>query len=188
MYLTLEATPCTTTVAEEELVKGMEGASRPTHFCGVTTVVAKLFNVVCPDVAVFGAKDYQQAAVVRRMVRDLFFPVKVVVEPTVRERDGLALSSRNAYLSGEERREAVVLHEAWQFARRRVREARGKLSAVRLRDAVTRRIEARPLARVDYVAFVDPETLVPLKTVGQGAHLALAVWIGKTRLIDNGQL
>jgi len=188
MYRTLEATPCTTTVVEEELVKGMEGASRPAHFRGVTTVVAKLFNLVCPNVAVFGAKDYQQAAVVRRMVRDLCFPVKVVVGSTVRERDGLALSSRNAYLSREERREAAVLYQVWQFARRRVRKARGKLSAGRLRDAVVQRIGGCSQARVDYVAFVDPETLAPLKTVGRGAHLALAVWIGKTRLIDNGRL
>jgi pantoate--beta-alanine ligase len=166
----------------------MEGASRPTHFSGVTTVVAKLLNIVRPDVAVFGAKDFQQAAVVRRMVRDLFFPVKVVVAPTVRERDGLALSSRNAYLSAEERREAVVLYQAWQFARRRVRGAKGKLSAEQLGDAVTRKIEACPHARVDYVAFVDPGTLAPLEAVGRGAQLMLAVRMGETRLIDNGRL
>jgi pantoate--beta-alanine ligase len=188
MYGTRGLGRSTTVVAEEELTKGMEGASRPTHFRGVTTVVAKLFNVVGPDVAVFGAKDYQQAAVVGRMARDLFFPVKVVVSPTVRERDGLALSSRNAYLSGEERREAVVLYEALRYARRRVRAAQGRVSAVRLREAVVRLVAGRAGARLDYVAFVDPETLAPLQRVGRGARMALAVWLGKTRLIDNGRL
>jgi pantoate--beta-alanine ligase len=177
-----------TYVVEESLSQGMEGASRPTHFRGVTTVVAKLFHLVMPDVAVFGSKDFQQAAVVRRMVRDLNFPVRLVVLPTVREPDGLALSSRNQYLSAEEREQARVLSLALKEARRSVRAASGPVAAGRLKARVRRLLETRPAARVDYVEFFDPDTLRPLRRVGRGAQLALAVYIGRTRLIDNCRL
>ena len=177
-----------TWVTEEKLSQAMEGRSRPGHFRGVATVVAKLFNIVQPDVAVFGAKDWQQAAIVRRMVRDLNFPLKLIVAPTRREEDGLAMSSRNAYLKGDLRRQAVVLSQALAAARRAVRASRGPVEALRLRKALTRLIEQQPEARVDYIEFFEPDTLAPLARVGRGAHLALAVFVGRTRLIDNGGL
>ncbi len=177
-----------TYVVEETLSRGMEGASRPTHFRGVTTVVAKLFNLVLPDVALFGAKDYQQAAVVRRMVRDLNFPVRIVVAPTVREPDGLALSSRNQYLDAATRPQAAILWRALEAVRHRVRRARRGLPAARLTRLVRELVATCPAARLDYVAFFDPETLQPVRTVRRGAHMALAVWLGTTRLIDNARL
>jgi pantoate--beta-alanine ligase len=188
MYPGGKATRFSTFVVEEQLSLGMEGASRPTHFRGVATVVAKLFNLVQPEFAVFGAKDWQQAAVVQRMTRDLAFPVQVVVAPTTREPDGLAMSSRNRYLSAGERAQAVALHQALEQARRTVRAARGGLPAARLKAELKRLIETRPAARVDYLEFFDPRTLKPLARVRRGAHLALAVFIGSTRLIDNGRL
>ena len=177
-----------TYVVEESLSKGMEGDTRPGHFRGVATVVAKLFNIVLPDVAVFGAKDCQQAAVVKRLVRDLNFPVKIVVAPTVREADGLALSSRNKYLSSEERQQAVALWQAIQQARATVRGSKGGVSANRLRSELKWLIETRPAARVDYIEFFDPETLRPAAKIRRGMHAALAVFVGKTRLIDNARL
>jgi pantoate--beta-alanine ligase len=188
MYPQDNATGFSTYVVEERLSQGMEGASRPTHFRGVTTVVAKLFNLVQPDVAVFGAKDWQQAAVVQRMTRDLAFALKVVVAPTMREPDGLAMSSRNRYLSADERAQAVALSQALQEARRAVRAARASLPAARLKAELKWLIETRPAARVDYLEFFDPRTLKPLERVSRGAHLALAVFVGETRLIDNGRL
>lgn len=175
-----------TYVVEETLSRGMEGASRPTHFRGVTTVVAKLFNLVLPDVAVFGAKDWQQAAVVQRMVEDLNFPLRIIVAPTHRERDGLAMSSRNKYLNAEERAQATVLSRAIQRAREVVR--RKPIAATKLKAELVRLIAREPLARLDYVEFFDTETLQPVKLVQRGSHLALAVFFGKTRLIDNGAL
>jgi pantoate--beta-alanine ligase len=177
-----------TYVVEEALSKGLEGAARPTHFRGVTTVVAKLFNLVLPEVAVFGAKDYQQGLVIRRMARDLNFGVRVLVTPTHRERDGLALSSRNGYLSESERAQAVVLWQAIKEARRAVRSSRTGVSAAQLIRELTWLIETRPAARVGYVAFFDPETLEPVERVRAGVHMALAVQVGKTRLIDNGRV
>jgi pantoate--beta-alanine ligase len=177
-----------TYVVEERLSQRMEGASRPTHFRGVTTVVAKLFNVVQPDVAVFGAKDFQQAAVIRRMVRDLNFPVKLLVAPTVREADGLALSSRNRYLTGALRRQAAVLSRAIDRARQTVLSGAGRLRAAGLRRDLKAYIERQPDARVDYIEFFDPETLRPVREVQRGTHLALAVFVGTTRLIDNAAL
>jgi len=175
-----------TYVVEERLSRGMEGASRPTHFRGVATVVAKLFNLVLPDMAVFGAKDWQQAAVVRRMVADLNFPVKIIVAPTVRERDGLALSSRNKCLTPDQRAQATVLHRALQRARAAVN--RRAVPAAQLKADLARFIALQPLARLDYVEFFDPDTLTPVSRVRRRSHLALAVFFGKTRLIDNGQL
>ncbi len=177
-----------TYVAEERLARLMEGKSRPTHFRGVTTVVAKLFNIVQPEVAVFGAKDYQQAAIVKRMVRDLNFPLKIVVTPILREADGLAMSSRNKYLTGDLRGQAVVLWLAMQRARAAARKAARPLPAARLKAELKRFIERAPAARLDYVEFFEPETLAPVSEVTGGVHMALAVFVGKTRLIDNTRL
>ena len=175
-----------TYVVEEQLSQGLEGAARPTHFRGVTTVVAKLFNCVLPEVAVFGAKDWQQAAVVKRMVANLNFPLKIVVAPTVRERDGLALSSRNRYLDAAQRAQATILHHAIQRAQAAVK--RQAQSAAQLKADLKKFITTAPLARLDYVEFFDPETLAPVTKVFCGAHIAIAVFFGKTRLIDNGRL
>lgn len=176
-----------TYVVEENLSQRMEGASRPTHFRGVTTVVAKLFNIVQPDVAVFGQKDFQQAAVIRRMVRDLDFPVHVIVAPTVREKDGLAMSSRNKYLEGDLRRQAIVLRRAIDMARATLKKFR-RISSAELKADVEKVIESEPDARLDYVEFFDPETLVPVAEATGGVQMALAVFVGKTRLIDNERL
>ena len=177
-----------TFVAEETLSRGMEGKSRPTHFRGVTTVVAKLFNIVQPELAVFGAKDYQQAAIVKRMVRDLNFPLKIVVAPIRREADGLAMSSRNKYLTGDLRAQALVLSRSLQMARAGVRQSSRPIPGSRYKAALKRFIERAPTARVDYVEFFDPDTLVPVPSVTRGTQMALAVFIGKTRLIDNARL
>jgi pantoate--beta-alanine ligase len=166
----------------------MEGKSRPTHFRGVTTVVAKLFNIVQPELAVFGAKDYQQAAVVNRMVRDLNFPLKIVVAPILREADGLAMSSRNKYLVGDLRAQALVLRRSLEKARTEVRKSSRPVPAARLKAELKQFIERAPAARVDYVEFFDPDTLVPAPSVTRGTQMALAVFIGKTRLIDNARL
>jgi pantoate--beta-alanine ligase len=175
-----------TYVAEETLSKRMEGATRPTHFRGVTTVVAKLFNIAQPDVAVFGAKDFQQAAIVQRMVRDLNFPIEIVVAPIVREPNGLALSSRNKYLSNEQKTQALVLSKA--IARARELVFQGPVSSATVREAVATIIATAPEARLDYAEFFDPQTLEPSAQARKGVHMALAVYVGKTRLIDNGAL
>ena len=188
MYPAQTSAAFSTYVTEQTLSRGMESASRPTHFRGVITVVAKLFNIVLPDVAVFGAKDSQQAVVVQRMVRDLNFPVKIIIAPTVRDRDGLAMSSRNKYLSADERAQAVALWQAIQQARHAVRTVRRGVPASRLRAELTWLIETRPAARVDYLEFSDPRTLQPVRQVLPGTHMALAVFVGKTRLIDNARL
>lgn len=177
-----------TYVTEQSLSRVMEGAARPTHFRGVTTVVVKLFNVALPDFAVFGAKDFQQSAVVRRMVRDLDIPVRIVVAPTYREPDGLAMSSRNKYLEGNLRAQAVVLWRAIQRVRVALRTRSRGVSAQQLKTDLKGFIDREPAARLDYVEFFDPETLRPMLKVTAGTHMALAVFIGQTRLIDNGRL
>jgi len=177
-----------TYVVEEQLSQGMEGASRPTHFRGVTTIVAKLFNIVLPSVAVFGAKDYQQAAVVKRMVRDLNFPLKIEVAPIFREPDGLAMSSRNKYLTGNLRDQAVVLSRAIKKVQVALRQNSRPVRGAKLKSELSKFIRQQPAARLDYVEFFDPHTLLPLRTVSPGTHMALGVFIGKTRLIDNGPL
>jgi pantoate--beta-alanine ligase len=178
-----------TYVVEEKLSRTMEGVSRPTHFRGVTTVVAKLFNIVQPDVAVFGQKDFQQAAVICRMARDLNFPVRVIISPTLREPEGLAMSSRNKYLEGDLRRQALVLRRALDAARAAIKKSESKkVSAAGLKATIKKLIETEPDARLDYVEFFDPETLVPLAEVSRGTQMALAVFVGKTRLIDNERL
>ena len=175
-----------TYIVEERLSQRMEGAARPSHFRGVTTVVAKLFNLVSPNVAVFGAKDWQQAAIVKRMTRDLNFPVKIIVAPTVRAPDGLALSSRNQYLNAAQREQAMILHRTLQRARDAVR--RKHVLATRLKTDLKKFIASAPLARLDYLEVFDPNTLTPVITAKQGMQIALAVFFGPTRLIDNGRL
>ncbi len=175
-----------TYVTEENLSQGMEGASRPTHFRGVTTVVAKLFNIVQPDVAVFGQKDFQQAAVIKRMVADLNFQVKIVVAPTGREVDGLAMSSRNKYLTPGQREQSVVLSLALDLAQSLVR--KGPVSVEKLKRAVKDFLKVAPEAQLDYVEVFDPETLRPVRQAMRGSQMALAVFFGKTRLIDNAAL
>jgi pantoate--beta-alanine ligase len=177
-----------TYVVEENLSRGMEGASRPTHFRGVATVVAKLFNIVQPTVAVFGAKDYQQAAIVKRMVRDLNFPLEIEVAPIYRETDGLAMSSRNRYLKGAARLRATVLWHAIEKVHAALCKSSKALPAVELKREVKTMVEREPSARLDYVEFFEPNTLEPVSHVGHGTHMALAVFIGKTRLIDNSRL
>ena len=177
-----------TYVVEETLAGRMEGASRPTHFLGVTTVVAKLFNIVLPDVAVFGAKDWQQAAIIKRMVGDLNYPVKIIIAPTIREADGVAMSSRNKFLVRNLRPQAVDLSRAIKSVREMVNASAKTISAARLKASVLKIISTAPDARLDYVEFFDPETLLPQKQVTRGSHMALAVFVGKTRLIDNGRL
>jgi len=188
MYPAKPGAKFSTYVVEDALSRGMEGISRPTHFRGVATVVAKLFNIVRPDIAVFGAKDFQQAAIVKRMARDLDFPVNIIVAPTVREPDGLALSSRNKYLSADERAQAVALWQAIRQARQIVRASTQPIPASRLNSELKWLIETRPAARVDYIEFFDPDTFQPVAKVGRGAHMALAVLVGRTRLIDNGRI
>lgn len=185
MYPGRAAGRYSTWVVEEALGREMEGAARPGHFRGVTTVVAKLFHLALPDVAVFGAKDWQQAAVVRRMTADLNFPVRIVVAPTVREPDGLAMSSRNRRLTPAQRAQAAALHRALRGVRAEVRRASTGVSAARLRELVAAEIHAQPEARLEYVAFFDGRTLVPVDPVRPGAHAALAARVGATRLIDN---
>ena len=172
-----------TFVEVENLTEGLCGASRPGHFRGVTTVVSKLFNIVQPDVAVFGQKDFQQAAVIQRMVHDLNLPVEIMVAPIVREADGLAMSSRNTYLSPEQRTASLVLYRSLKLAEERV--AAGERRAAQLRQALVDFIGAEPLASIDYVEVVDAESLKPLADLQGRVLIALAVRFGSTRLIDN---
>ena len=186
MYPRSNEIPYSSFVAEENLSQLMEGASRPTHFRGVTTVVAKLFNLTLPDFAILGAKDFQQAAIIRKMARDLNFPVKIVVADTFREPDGLAMSSRNRYLTPEQRTQATVLHRSILLARSQARS--NPLPAADLKARIADLVAAEPLARLDYAEIFDPHTLRPVPMAKRGSRLALAVFFGKTRLIDNGVL
>ncbi len=160
-----------------------EGAVRPGHFAGVLTVVAKLFNQVGPDIACFGQKDIQQATLVRRMVRELDWPIDVVVGPTIREPDGLALSSRNVYLGAEDRRRALVLSRALRAVQRRWTE--GVSRAAELAEVAGAVFAAEPAVAVDYLAIVDPDRLEPVETAGAEAIVAVAAKVGPTRLLDN---
>jgi pantoate--beta-alanine ligase len=159
------------------------GKFRPGHFRGVATVVLKLLNIVQPQRAYFGEKDMQQLQVVRRMVLDLNVPVTIVGVPTVREPDGLALSSRNKYLSEVERRAAPALYQALQAAVRRIKE--GERDVTKARTAAFEILEKQPLIRVEYLEIVDPDELAPVSTIGSSVRIAAAIWIGRTRLIDN---
>jgi pantoate--beta-alanine ligase len=172
-------------IEETSLSSSLCGAARPGHFRGVCTVVAKLFNLLAPDSAVFGEKDYQQLAIIRRMMRDLNFPIEIIGVPTVREADGLALSSRNQYLNADERTQATVLYRGMT----RVKELAGGQKSVReLIDVAKGVIASAKSAGVDYIAIVDADNLQPLETLRPNAIIALAVFIGKTRLIDNLRL
>jgi pantoate--beta-alanine ligase len=168
---------------ETKLSKVMCGASRPGHFDGVCLVVSKLFNLVRPDVAVFGEKDFQQLAILRRMVRDLNFPVVLEGHPTVREPDGLALSSRNSYLTEAERSQAPIIQQTFFLAEQKVRG--GLASSAKLLTWMKKKIQSAPLAKIDYVTVVDPTSLEPLPRLKPPMLLAAAVFFGKTRLIDN---
>jgi pantoate--beta-alanine ligase len=172
-----------TYVTVEDLSQGLCGASRPGHFRGVATVVLKLFHQVLPHLAVFGEKDYQQLAVIKRMVADLDVPVEVVGRPIVREADGLALSSRNTYLSPQERQSALFLFQALTQARNEA--ASGKTKADTILSQVRQTITSTPDTRLDYAVLVDPETLQGVDSIKGAARLAVAAWVGDTRLIDN---
>jgi len=172
-----------TFVNVEGLSEVLCGWSRPGHFRGVTTVVAKLLNIVRPDLLYLGQKDAQQAVIISRMIKDLNFPVKVKVMPTIREKDGLALSSRNTYLSKKERNDAVVLSKALLLAQSLI--DNGQRHADRIISRIKELISKKRSARIDYVSIVDLENLMPLKKIRPGCLIALAVRIGKTRLIDN---
>jgi len=172
-----------TYVTVEELSSRLDGLSRPGHFRGVTTIVAKLFHIVEPTHAFFGQKDAAQVAVLRRMVRDLNFPLEIVVCPIIREPDGLALSSRNTYLNPTERQQALILSRT--LTRIRERFGQGERSAASLIAAGQETLATEPAARLDYLSIVDPESLEPVETVDSPALLAVAAWIGTTRLIDN---
>ena len=173
----------TTFVEVADLGDRLDGASRPGHFRGVATIVAKLFNVVGPDRAYFGQKDAAQLAVIRHMVRDLNFPVEVVGCPIVREPDGLAMSSRNVYLSSEERERALVLHRSLESAEREFHA--GEHSAAQLSKTARKVIADEPQVRLDYLEIVDPETLEPVAHIAKPALVAVAAYVGPTRLIDN---
>ncbi len=172
-----------TWVVVEGLSEKLDGRSRPGHFRGVTTIVSKLFHIIEPDAAFFGQKDAAQLAVIRRMVRDLNFPIKIVACPIVREPDGLAMSSRNAYLNREERIRALVLHRSLQKTRQQFQA--GERVAANLISAAKEMIASEPQVRLDYLEIVDPDTLDPVERISQKTLVAVAAYVGSTRLIDN---
>jgi pantoate--beta-alanine ligase len=176
----------TTWIDETKLTRRFEGEKRPGHFCGVCTVVGKLFNIIQPDIAVFGQKDYQQWKVIERMVRDLRYPVEIVSVPTVRESDGLAASSRNQYLTPAERPQATVLWKALGVARDLF--VAGENNPHRLEAAMMRTVSLAPAARLEYAAIADAETLEPVHEAHHGNVMLVAAYVGKTRLIDNAIL
>lgn len=174
-----------TYVEVEKLTKVLEGEFRPTHFRGVTTVVAKLFNITKPHIAVFGQKDAQQALIIKQMVRDLNFDIEIIVAPIVRESDGLAMSSRNVYLSESERKDATVLYQSLKLAEKLIEE--GERNSGVIISKMEELIKSKPTAKIDYIAIVDPNTLEKVENLSEGKEylIALAVRIGSTRLIDN---
>lgn len=173
----------TTWVTVEGLSERLDGRSRPGHFRGVSTVVSKLFNIVQPDAAFFGQKDAAQVAVIRKMVRDLNFDVRIIVCPIVREKDGLAMSSRNAYLTSEQRQQATVLSRSLQRVQQLI--AQGQNSAEELIQAGKQPMSEEPDVKLDYFEIVNPDTLDPVQHVRDGALVAVAAYVGTTRLIDN---
>ncbi|OGC36226.1 pantoate--beta-alanine ligase [candidate division WOR-1 bacterium RIFOXYB2_FULL_48_7] len=170
-------------VEVEEFSKKMCGRSRPTHFRGVATVVTKLLNIIAPDIAFFGEKDFQQQLIIRRLVSDLNLPVEIVTMPTVRELDGLAKSSRNKYLNHRERQAAVVLYRSLKMAKEEIEG--GERDARKITFKIRSLIGSEPSVRIDYVAVADPETLEDVVDIRGRVVIALAVYLGKTRLIDN---
>jgi pantoate--beta-alanine ligase len=173
----------TTWVTVEGLSEKLDGGSRPGHFRGVTTIVSKLFHVVQPDMAFFGQKDAAQAAIIQKMVRDLDFDLEIVVCPTVREADGLAMSSRNAYLNPEQRRQATVLYRT--LMRLQMLVDKGERKSETLITAGKQLMAEEPSVRLDYLEIVDPDTLDPVTEIGRSGLIAVAAWVGSTRLIDN---
>lgn len=178
--------PAVTSVVALELSKPLCGRTRPTHFQGVATVVSKLFNLVQPTRAYFGQKDAQQVVIIKRMVEDLNFPVEVVTVPIVRESDGLAKSSRNIYLTTEERPHATILYRTLQFAQEEIR--RGERDGTRLADRMRDRIQSEPMVKLDYAEIVDADSLAPKEQLSGRVLLAVAAYVGKARLIDNAVL
>ncbi len=176
-----------TYVTVEDVTRTLEGASRPTHFRGVTTIVAKLFNITRPDVAVFGMKDYQQAIVLRQMTKDLGYPIKFVIAPTVRERDGLAMSSRNKYFSPQQRPEALCLYFALLTAKEMVKSGEGSCRKIEkeMREVI---LATCPTAEIDYIAFTDSSSLRALTKIAPDTICSLAVRLHGVRLIDNMKL
>lgn len=174
-----------TYVETEKITKVLEGKFRPTHFRGVTTIVAKLFNMTKPHIAVFGQKDAQQVVVIKQMVKDLNFDIEIIVAPIVRESDGLAMSSRNVYLSPDERKQALSLFQSLKLASELI--ANGERQSFNIIKAMTKLISAQPSASIDYISVANPENLEEKETLlnGETVLLSLAVRIGKTRLIDN---
>lgn len=173
----------TTLVTMEGITKELCGKSRPIHFNGVCTVVSKLFHIVTPDKAYFGEKDAQQLAVIKRMVRDLNFDIEIVGCPIIREEDGLAKSSRNTYLNEEERKAAVILNQSLRLGKEMI--AQGEKDAAKVKAAIVKKLETQSLAKIDYVEIVDFNTIEPISEIKGEVLTAIAVYIGKTRLIDN---
>jgi len=172
-----------TYVEVTKLTTGLCGAFRPGHFKGVTTVVLKLFNIINPDIVVFGEKDYQQLQVIRQMVKDLNMDTEIVAHPTVREEDGLAMSSRNIYLSSDERKSATSLYKALLLAKKLISE--GEKDPQKIKKEMEKFIHSFPFTRVQYIEFIDPVNLEPVKEINKPVLCALAVFVGKARLIDN---
>ena len=188
IYPTTKHGAFSTYVTEEALSHPMEGISRPIHFRGVATVVSILFHIVQPTHAIFGEKDFQQVAVIKKMTHDLHIPTKIITSKTVREQDGLAVSSRNAYLNSQQRPHANVLWKCLQSARARLKSSNKPQPATQLRKPLEETVRLTPGAALDYIEFFDPFTLKPVKQVNRSHRMALAVRFGKTRLIDNGKL
>lgn len=172
-----------TVVRADELTNVLCGTSRPHHFQGVTTICTKLFHIVKPHFVVFGQKDYQQSLVIRRMIQDLNFDMEIIVAPIVREPDGLAMSSRNQYLSAEERQSALSLFQSLNLAQGLIH--KGEKNSDLIIQKIRESIESYPYTKIDYISIVDPYTLKPLKEITKSVLIALAVFVGKTRLIDN---
>lgn len=170
-------------VIVKELSKIYCGKSRPKHFCGVTTIVLKLFNIVNPDFGIFGEKDYQQYIIIKKMCRDLNIPVKIIPSPIVREKDGLAMSSRNRYLLAVERKEATVLYKSLKLAEDMA--SSGIKDVKTIKKEMTKLIKSKKIPKVDYIEFVEPESLRRVKTIEGSVRILEAIWIGKARLIDN---
>jgi pantoate--beta-alanine ligase len=183
IYANSNSNDAATWVVVEGLSEKLDGRSRPGHFRGVTTIVCKLFHIVEPEAAFFGQKDAAQLAVIRRMVRDLDFAVEIVACPIVREPDGLAMSSRNAYLNPEERQRALVLHRSLQEVRQQFQG--GERSAAKMVSAAQKVLAGEPQVRLDYFEIVDPNTLDPVERISQETLVAVAAYVGATRLIDN---
>ena len=172
-----------TYVEVTKLTTGLCGAFRPGHFKGVTTVVLKLFNIINPDIAIFGEKDYQQLQVIKQMIKDLNLDIEIVAHPTVREKDGLAMSSRNIYLSSAERESATSLYKALLLAQKLVKD--GEKDSKKIKKEMEKFIYSFPFTKVQYIEFVDPQTLDPIDKINKPVLCALAVYVGKARLIDN---